>query len=283
MSLRDSYSYRYGATFSRTVNNTTTEYHTFRDWSLLPVAPPSISAPEPKLYTVEIPGADGVLDLSESLTGQMQFGMRESEFQYMYYGNRSQWRQVYRELISIVHGQSCSIVLDEEPDMTYTGRMRIEQMELDGKLSKAVITITGQLYPWPTELVNTGEDWLWDPFNFEMGEATPIPTVDTAYGVRVIPADGTAQIDVTVTQEQAQGYPFVFEWTDGTAAGGIGVRSTGTTESFRKISTKNTKYTFDMYADEAKTYSFTFNGSYGMTSETCTVKIYIRTRQNEST
>lgn len=173
------YNTRYGATINGK--------HTFADYGLLPTSPPVIEPPEPKLYTVEIPGMNGVLDLSEALTGDVRFGMRTGIFTYQIYGTRSTWRQVYRTLLEDIHGQSCTVVLDEEPDVTYTGRVQITAFEPDGKAGKCIISLEGSFYPWPTKMDNTGNNWLWDPFNFETDTAPPISSISKY----VAPGDST--------------------------------------------------------------------------------------------
>ena len=170
MSTFDNYRNRYGATINGK--------HTFKDWSLLPSTPPVISPPEPKLHQVDIPGADGILDLTESLTGDVEYGMRDVSMTYLYYGDRAQWRQAYRDLLTAIHGKTCTIVLDEEPDMTYTGRLTLAAPDMDGKQNKLLLTIEGQVYPWPEELEQDPDDWLWNPFNFETGEVNAMQEPD---------------------------------------------------------------------------------------------------------
>ena len=46
--------------------------HTFKDWGLI-CTKIEISDPERKTYYVSIPGRDGDLDLSEALSGEIQY------------------------------------------------------------------------------------------------------------------------------------------------------------------------------------------------------------------
>ena len=58
------------------------EYHSYEEWGLMLISI-TIGLPEPKTVLIDIPGGDGVLDLSESLTGRMQYGTRKLEFRLM--------------------------------------------------------------------------------------------------------------------------------------------------------------------------------------------------------
>ena len=50
--------------------------HSYRDWGLLLKSRPVISPPSPKTVYVDIPGSNGVIDLTESLTGDVKFDNR---------------------------------------------------------------------------------------------------------------------------------------------------------------------------------------------------------------
>ena len=50
--------------------------HTERDWGLRMISM-VIPMPEPKTNYIDIPGADGSLDLTQSLTGNVPYNMRE--------------------------------------------------------------------------------------------------------------------------------------------------------------------------------------------------------------
>lgn len=198
------YASRYGVTIDGK--------HTFRDYHMLPTTPPVIEPPEPVTYTVQVPGMDGELDMSESLTGHVQFGMRSGHMGYLMYCPREQWYVRYRELLSAFHGQKCDVILDEESDVKYSGRLQISSVDFDGKTCRAMIEIEGTFDPWPKKIANGSENWLWDPFNFETG----ILNSRVLLGTYTIPKQTTETISVSISSEQATGNPLEFSW-DGTA------------------------------------------------------------------
>ena len=61
--------YKYGVIFG--------DNHSYRDWGLVTKTRPVIGSPEPKTIYIDIPEADGQLDLTESLTGEVKFKNRQ--------------------------------------------------------------------------------------------------------------------------------------------------------------------------------------------------------------
>ena len=234
------YNTRYGATINGK--------HTFADYGLLPTSPPVIEPPEPKLYTVEIPGMNGVLDLSEALTGDVRFGMRTGIFTYQIYGTRSTWRQVYRTLLEDIHGQSCTVVLDEEPDVTYTGRVQITAFEPDGKAGKCIISLEGSFYPWPTETEYNGE---WDTFNFETGTASAVTITSNQISNGVIYAGADGQKSLYFMS----GSFTVFK-SENVSAPGIGVKIDGETD-YHMITERGAEYVFYPFDTTDRTVTLT--------------------------
>ena len=58
------------------------EYDTYETWHLIPTSRPVINPPEVKTKYVEIPGANGKLDLTESLTGYPLYDSRTGSIEY---------------------------------------------------------------------------------------------------------------------------------------------------------------------------------------------------------
>ena len=57
--------------------------NTWTDWHLIPSSRPSVVPPTIVTKYVEIPGADGVLDLSNFLTGRPTYGQRQGSFSFV--------------------------------------------------------------------------------------------------------------------------------------------------------------------------------------------------------
>lgn len=120
--------------------------HSYREWGLLLKERPYISPPEPKMNLVEVPGSDIVIDLTESLTGKVHYGMREGKFKFHVMNGRSEWSAVYAALLNDLHGKRVQIVLDDDPNYYWLGRVTINDWESDKKT--ATIVLAAQLEPY---------------------------------------------------------------------------------------------------------------------------------------
>lgn len=141
--------------------------HSYRDWGLLLKSRPIISPPSPKTVYVDIPGSDGIIDLTESLTGDVKFNNRPIKFEFIVIDARNRWSNIYSEIMDFLHGQQLKIILDEDPTYYYIGRVQVNEWKSDKVYS--TITIEGNVEPYKMEMFSSLEDWEWDSFNFETG------------------------------------------------------------------------------------------------------------------
>lgn len=141
--------------------------HSYRDWGLLLKSRPVISPPSPKTVYVDIPGSDGVIDLTESLTGDVKFDNRTIKCEFVVLDARNRWSDIYSEIMDYLHGQRMKVRLDEDPTYYYEGRLQVNEWKSDKVTS--TITIEGDVEPYKMEMFSSLEDWEWDSFNFETG------------------------------------------------------------------------------------------------------------------
>ena len=120
--------------------------HTHRTWGLLLKKRPYISPPEPKTKVVEVPGSDTILDLTESLTGRVQYGKRQGKFEFYVMGGRSKWPAVYSAVMNDLHGKRVEIILEDDPNYYYVGRVKVDELESDR--AAATIVISAVLEPY---------------------------------------------------------------------------------------------------------------------------------------
>lgn len=146
--------------------------NTWDDFHMVPNSRPSVSPPSVRTKYVNIPGGNGSLDLSTSLTGDVLYNNREGSWDFtvvnsMYGIQDENWEITYHRLLNFMHGQRMKIILEDDPAYYYWGRLSVDQWKSDKNYSK--ITINYNLEPFKYELTNSETDWLWDPFNFETG------------------------------------------------------------------------------------------------------------------
>jgi len=140
--------------------------HSFKDFNLF-WERFQITYPEAKTYEIDVPGADGQVDLTELLTGDVKFNNRTVSFVFSYLGEYEKWHQVLNEVSNHLHGKKLKIIPDTEPDYFYLGRLSLETEKTDDTMCQ--LTITGEVEPYKYELVSSTDRWLWNTFSFRTG------------------------------------------------------------------------------------------------------------------
>lgn len=143
------------------------EINTWDDWRLVPTSRPLFNPPPPKVKTLEIPGGDGVIDLSQSLTGYPVYQNRTGSIEFVVLNGFKEWQEAYSDIMDHLHGQRMRAILEDDPDYFYEGRFSVNAWKSDKDNSK--ITIDYDVGPYKWTLLTSIDDWLWDPFNFQNG------------------------------------------------------------------------------------------------------------------
>lgn len=139
------------------------DFHSYTDFSLI-LNSVTISPPEPKTYSVEIAGADGSIDLTDALTGDVKYKNRSLSFQFTYEGNHEKQLSQYTKLAKKIHGRNMKIILDSDANFYYEGRVKISKC--DHHPGICIFDISCDVAPYKYDF---GDDWLWDSFDFEEG------------------------------------------------------------------------------------------------------------------
>ncbi len=103
--------------------------HSYWHWGLMLQNTPKITAPEPKTHYVDIPGAHGSFDLTEALTGKVQYKNRKITLEFVTKAGREDWSAVFADILSELHGQMKTITLDDDPAHYYRGRVTVNDPE----------------------------------------------------------------------------------------------------------------------------------------------------------
>lgn len=141
------------------------EYNTFSDFNLY-VEKLEITEAEIKIETVDIPGADGELDFSYSLTGEAKFKNRKINITC---ANLKRYftLQEYSRIQNAIHGKRMQIRLSKDLSFYYVGKVSVSKYEANGLIREVLIEC--DVEPYKYDLTSSDEDWLWDPFSFEDG------------------------------------------------------------------------------------------------------------------
>lgn len=108
-----------------------------------------LDPPEPKTYTVDIPGGNGVIDLTESLTNDVVYDNRKQKFTFklIYPEN---FEKIKTQISNLLHGKAFDYTMTMDPEYTYHGRFTVESYShdayADGILGEIVVSIDANPY-----------------------------------------------------------------------------------------------------------------------------------------
>ena len=141
--------------------------NTWKHWHLVPSSRPVVTMPDVKTKYVEMPGINGVKDMTTSLTGYVMYGVRQGSWEFIVANGYWNWQEAYTTIAEYLHGKNRKVVLDDDPGHYYEGRLNVNEWKSSKDFSTIVIDY--QLNPYKKETFAGNEDWEWDPFNFDTG------------------------------------------------------------------------------------------------------------------
>ena len=118
------------------------EKNTWDDWHLVPSSRPVFSSPSKKTASVDIPGGNGAVDLSESVSGAPIFQNRTGSIEFTVQNGFMEWQKLYSELMSYLHGKKMRAVLEDDPNYYYEGRFAVDSWSSDEHYSTVTISYT---------------------------------------------------------------------------------------------------------------------------------------------
>lgn len=143
--------------------------HTFKDFHLVPTTRPVFEPPSPKSTVIDIPGFDGVIDLSESLTGFPIFNNRTGSLEFAVLNDIEDWTTIYNSIMKYIHGRYLKCIMEDDLEFYYEGRFSVSNWTSNNDGTWSTVTIDYDLQPYKLRHASSIDEWLWDPFNFETG------------------------------------------------------------------------------------------------------------------
>lgn len=139
------------------------------EFGLVPASRPFIELPPVKTNSIEIPGADGEIDMTETLLGRPTYGVRSGSLTFNVANDviTDTWDVWLYKLTSFVHGKKRHVMLKDDLSYYYEGRVSINSYSVGNTFSTVEIGYTLDTYKrmrWTTT-----EDWQWNPFDFIFG------------------------------------------------------------------------------------------------------------------
>ena len=128
-------------------------YHSWNDFSLI-LSQKTIGTPSPKVETVDIPGGDGVLDLTEFF-GEVKYSNRPLSFEFSTMVPHEEFMDLFSRVQNALHGKKMQIVLDDDAEWAYTGRITVSEWKAERNIGK--LTIDCDCEPYKTKHEKTTE------------------------------------------------------------------------------------------------------------------------------
>ena len=118
----------------------------YDEWNIV-LTKHDIPLPAPKVSTVDIKGADGLLDLSEVLTGDILYNNRQMKLTFEMMDDRDYF-ELITNISNFLHGRVITVRLTRDNDYYYTGRASINQWECVKRKGTIVITVDCEPYKY---------------------------------------------------------------------------------------------------------------------------------------
>lgn len=149
----------------------------------------TLSPPEPKTYTVDIPGGDGVIDLTQSLTGDVAYNNREQEFNFAVL-NPQDFEQVKTKLSNFLHGKDFDYQMTMDPGYTYHGRFTVTsyahaKYSYPGIVGTFTVSISAEPYKLKKKMVYELNATGGKLFRLESGRKPVRPAIECTQPCRI--------------------------------------------------------------------------------------------------
>lgn len=118
--------------------------NTWEDWRLISASPPFVVPPPVRKNLVELPGGNGSIDLTKFIGNKTHYGVSEGTWEFVISDQNTMTRdQWVSEIMNYLHGRRFEkIVLEDDPDYYYSGRLEVGQVKPGKSFSTISIAYT---------------------------------------------------------------------------------------------------------------------------------------------
>ena len=125
------------------------EKSAYDEWNIV-LTKPEIPLPEPKTSTVDIKGANGLLDLSEALTGDILYNNRTIKLNFEMMDD-TDFYDLISDISNYLHGRVVTVRLTKDEDYYYIGRASINNWECVKRKGIIVITVNCEPFKYAVQ------------------------------------------------------------------------------------------------------------------------------------
>lgn len=142
---------------------------------------------EPQLLMVDVPGANGSVDLTEALGVGIKYKSRTITWTYAMYPG-ADYEVIRSKVSNTLNGKQAEIILDSDPGWMYEGRLRVADYTADRLLQQ--ITIEAICYPYKHKPTKSAKSLIKRAnvdlsFGVETGEEWQVPEVQTSAEIKL--------------------------------------------------------------------------------------------------
>lgn len=168
------------------------ERNSWDDWHLIPSSKPEIVRPTQRSKWVEIPGADGQIELNRRLYGLPLYENRQGSLEFVVHDFQGMSPYDLRDEISdYLDARPMTLVLEDDPGFYYEGLFTLTEWKPGASFT--TLRIDYILGPYRYEVDKNLKDW--DPLDYEMSHANEITSLTV---------DEEATANLTIRRERVK-------------------------------------------------------------------------------
>lgn len=159
------------------------DIHSYYDLGLI-LSKCEIEPASPKTNYIEIPCADGSIDLSEA-NGEIKYNNRNVKFTFSVINENFEEKKM--EICNLLNGVKCKITLDKDADFYFLGRCTVEEHKLEKKVGNITISAVCNPYKYrQNETIRTynldGEE---KTITIENGRKSVVPIIENEQDLKI--------------------------------------------------------------------------------------------------
>lgn len=141
----------------------------------------TLEPPSPKTYTVDIPGGNGIIDLTESFTGDVAYDNRSQTFTFLVIYPED-FEKTKTKVSNFLHGKAFDYKMTMDPDYTYHGRFTVNSYShsayVDGIVGSIEVQINADPYKKKSDMTYKLNAVGGKMYRLESGRRPVHPTIE---------------------------------------------------------------------------------------------------------
>lgn len=152
----------------------------------------TLAPPAPKTYTVDIPGGDGEVDVTEAVSGDVAYQRREMSFEL--FCHEGDFERAKTAVSNFLHGRRLDFSLSWDEGYTYTGRWAVDSYASVARNGTIALTVSADPYKLKERRTVAVEAAGGATVTLECGRKRQCPTFECASEFLVDWDGGTARL-----------------------------------------------------------------------------------------